>query len=79
MSCEASMAGGRRRAIAGAVLVAVAGLIAGGCSSSSSSSSTLACPSKHGAAVTGNAPAAAGARGGLDAAGRRPCEHPRCG
>ena len=54
------MAGGRRRAIAGAVLVAVAGLIAGGCSSSSSSSSTLACPSKHGAAVTGNAPAAAG-------------------
>ncbi len=54
------MVGGRRRAAAGAVLVAVAGLIAGGCSSSSSSSSTLACPSKHGAAVTGNAPAAAG-------------------
>ena len=54
------MVGGRRRATAGAVLVAVAGLIAGGCSSSSSSSSTLACPSKHGAAVTGNAPAAAG-------------------
>ena len=53
------MVGGRRRATAGAVLVAVAGLIAGGCSSSSSSSSTLACPSKHGAAVTGNAPAAA--------------------
>jgi alcohol dehydrogenase (cytochrome c) len=54
------MAGGRRRATAGAVLVVVAGLIAGGCSSSSSSSSTLACPSKHGAAVTGTAPAAAG-------------------
>jgi glucose dehydrogenase len=54
------MVGGRRRATAGAVLVAVAGLIAGGCSSSSSSPSTLACPSKHGAAVTGNAPAAAG-------------------
>ena len=54
------MVGGRRRATAGAVLVAVAGLIAGGCSSSSSSPGTLACPSKHGAAVTGNAPAAAG-------------------
>ena len=54
------MVGGRRRATAGAVLVAVAGLIAGGCSTSSSSSSALACPSKHGAAVTGNAPAAAG-------------------
>jgi alcohol dehydrogenase (cytochrome c) len=54
------MVGGRGRATAGAVLVAVAGLIAGGCSSSSSSSSTLACPSKHGAAVTGNAPPAAG-------------------
>ncbi len=53
------MAGGRRRATAGAVLVAVAGLIAGGCSSNSGSS-TLACPSKQGAAVTGNAPAAAG-------------------
>ncbi len=60
MSCAASTVGGRRRAIAGAVLVAVAGLIAGGCSSSSSSSGTLACPSKRGAAVTGNAPAAAG-------------------
>src|ERR1035441_7782069 len=62
------MVGGRGRATAGAVLVAVAGLIAGGCSSSSSSSSTLACPSKNGAAVTGNAPPAAG----RPAAGRTP-------
>ena len=60
MSCEASTVGARRRAAAGAVLVVVAGLIAGGCSSSGSSSSTPACPSKHGAAVTGNAPAAMG-------------------
>jgi PQQ-like domain len=49
----------RRLAVAGAALVVVAGLIAG-CSGSSSSSSTLACPSKRGAAVTGNAPAATG-------------------
>ena len=52
---------GRRPAVAGAVLVVAAGLIAGGCSSSSSSSSSaLTCPSKRGAAVTGNAPAATG-------------------
>jgi alcohol dehydrogenase (cytochrome c) len=45
----------------GAALVVAAGLIAGGCSSSSSSSSgALACPSKRGAAVTGNAPPATG-------------------
>ena len=53
----------RRPAVAGAALVIAAGLIAGcsgSSSSSSSSSSTLACPSKHGAAVTGNAPAATG-------------------
>src|ERR1700683_3718673 len=64
MSNEARTIGPRRLAVAGAALVAAAGLIAGGCSSggksSSSSSSTLACPSKHGPAVTGNAPAATG-------------------
>ena len=52
--------GGHRPAVAGAALVVAAALIAGGCSSSSSSSSTLTCPSKRGAAVTGNAPAATG-------------------
>ena len=52
---------GCRPAVAGAALVVAAGLIAGGCSSSSSSSSSaLTCPSKRGAAVTGNAPAATG-------------------
>ena len=61
MSKEARTIGGRRPAVAGAALVVAAGLIAGGCSSSSSSSSsTLACPSKHGTAVTGTAPAATG-------------------
>ncbi len=60
MSNEARTAG-RRPAVAGAALVVAAALIAGGCSgSSSSSSSTLTCPSKRGAAVTGNAPAATG-------------------
>ncbi len=61
MSNEASTIGGRRLAVAGAALVVAAGLIAG-CSSSgsSSSSSALACPSKRGATVTGNAPAATG-------------------
>src|SRR5580698_9705484 len=63
MSSKASTTGLRRPAMAGAALVVAAGLIAGSCSSSgsaSSSSSTLACPSKHGAAVTGTAPAATG-------------------
>ena len=61
MSNKASTVGTRRPAVAGAALVVAAALIAGGCSSSSSSnSSTLACPSKHGAAVTGTAPAATG-------------------
>src|SRR5580658_1324790 len=63
MSSKASTTGIRRPAMAGAALVVAAGLIAGGCSSSgsaSSSSSTLACPSKHGAALTGTAPAATG-------------------
>ena len=61
MGNEASTIGARRPAVAGAALVVAAGLIAGGCSSSSSSSSsTLACPSKHGTAVTGTAPAATG-------------------
>src|SRR5271169_7060488 len=62
MSNKASTVGARRPAMAGAALVVAAGLIAGGCSStsSSSSSSTLACPSKHGTAVTGTAPAATG-------------------
>ncbi len=60
MSNEARTAG-RRPAVAGAALVVAAALIAGGCSgSSSSSSSTLTCPSKRGAAVIGNAPAATG-------------------
>ena len=62
MGSEARRAG-RGPAVAGAVLVVVAGLIASGCSSSissSSSSSALTCPSKRGAAVTGTAPAARG-------------------
>ena len=61
MSNEASTIGGRRLAAAGAALVVAAGLAAG-CSSSStsSSSSALSCPSKRGAAVTGNAPAGTG-------------------
>ena len=61
MSNEASTTGGRRLAAAGAALVVAAGLAAG-CSSSStsSSSSALSCPSKRGAAVTGNAPAGTG-------------------
>ncbi len=66
MDNEAVTVGPRRLAVAGAALVVAAGLIAGcsGSSSSSSSggsnSSTLACPSKHGTAVTGTAPAATG-------------------
>ena len=60
MSNEASTIGARRPAVAGAALVIGAALIAGGCSSSSSSSSALACPSKHGTAVTGSAPAGTG-------------------
>jgi alcohol dehydrogenase (cytochrome c) len=63
MSNKASTAGNRRSAMAGAALVVAAALIAGGCSSSSTSSSktsALACPSKHGAAVAGTAPAATG-------------------
>jgi alcohol dehydrogenase (cytochrome c) len=63
MSNKASTAGFRPSAMAGAALVVAAGLIAGGCSSSSTSSSktsALACPSKHGAAVAGTAPAATG-------------------
>jgi glucose dehydrogenase len=60
MSTEAGTIGVRRPAVAGAALVVAAGLIAGGCSGSSSSSSALACPSKHGAAVAGTAPAATG-------------------
>jgi len=61
MRNEASTVGARRSVAAGAVLVVAAGLIAGGCSSGSSSgSSALACPSKHGTAVTGTAPAATG-------------------
>jgi len=61
MSNEASTIGWRRLAVAGAALVVAAGLIAD-CSSrsSSSSSSAPACPSKRGATVTGNAPAATG-------------------
>jgi alcohol dehydrogenase (cytochrome c) len=61
MSNEASTIGGRRLAAAGAALVVAAGLVAG-CSSSSTSSnsSALSCPSKRGAAVTGNAPAGTG-------------------
>ena len=45
--------------MAGAALVVATALIAGGCSSSSSSSA-LACPTEHGTAVAGNAPAATG-------------------
>ena len=61
MSNKASTVGTRRPAVAGAALVVAAALIAGGCSSSSgSSSSALACPSKHGTAVTGTAPAGTG-------------------
>ena len=60
MSKEARTVGGRRPAVTAAALVVAAGLIAGCSSSSSSSSSTLACPSKHGTAVTGSAPAATG-------------------
>ena len=61
MGNESSTVGIRRPAVAGAALVVAAALIAGGCSSSSSSSSSaLACPSKHGPAVTGTAPAATG-------------------
>jgi alcohol dehydrogenase (cytochrome c) len=51
----------RRPALVVAALVVAAGLIAGGCSNASSSSSgALTCPSKRGAAVTGNVPAATG-------------------
>ena len=59
MGKESGTGGGRRHAVA--ALAVAAGLIAG-CSGSSSSSSpsTLACPSKHGTAVTGTAPAATG-------------------
>ena len=60
MSKEARTAG-HRLAVAGAALVVAGGLIAGGCSNSSSSSpGALTCPSKRGAAVTGDAPAATG-------------------
>jgi alcohol dehydrogenase (cytochrome c) len=58
--------GGRRPVVAGAAFVVAAGLIAacsGSSSSSSSSPSTLACPSKHGAAVTGTAATAPAATG----------------
>jgi alcohol dehydrogenase (cytochrome c) len=57
MSKEASTAGPRRPAVAGAALAIAAGLIAGGCSSGSSSSSTATCSSKPGTAITGTAPA----------------------
>jgi hypothetical protein len=60
MRNEAPTFGTRRPVVASAALVVAAGLVAGGCSSSSSSSRTLACPSKHGTAVTGTAPAATG-------------------
>jgi len=60
MSVEPSTIGPRRLAVAGAALVVAAGLIAGCSGSSGSSPSTLACPSKHGAAVTGTVPAATG-------------------
>jgi alcohol dehydrogenase (cytochrome c) len=61
VSRESGTVGGRQPAVAGAALMVAAGLIAG-CSGSSSSSSpsTLACPSEHGTAVTGTAPAATG-------------------
>jgi outer membrane protein assembly factor BamB len=59
MSNAGGPIGLRRPALAGAVLVMTASLIAGGCSSShSSASSALACPTTHGTAVTGTAPAA---------------------
>ena len=62
MGNEAGTIGPRRLAVTGAALVVAAGLIAGcsGSSSNTSSSSTLTCPSKHGTAVTGTAPAATG-------------------
>jgi alcohol dehydrogenase (cytochrome c) len=83
MDNEAVTVGPRRLAVAGAALVVAAGLIAG-CSGSSSSSSgsgsnssTLACPSKHGTAVTGTAlpatgqPAAGWTQPGADLANTR--------
>jgi alcohol dehydrogenase (cytochrome c) len=70
MSKRARTTGSRRLVVAGAAFVVAAGLIvacSGSSSSSSSSSSgsssspsTLACPSKHGTAVAGTAPAATG-------------------
>jgi glucose dehydrogenase len=65
MSKRVRTTGARRLAVAGAAFVVAAGLIAacsGSSSSSSSSSSpsTLACPSKHGTAVAGTAPAGTG-------------------
>jgi len=63
MSKTARTTGGRRPAVAGAAFVVAAGLIAacsGSSSSSSSGPSTLACPSNHGTAVAGTAPAATG-------------------
>src|ERR1700677_3353115 len=64
MSKRARTTGGRRPAVAVAAFVVAAGLIAA-CSGSSSSSSgggpsALACPSRHGTAVAGTAPAATG-------------------
>jgi outer membrane protein assembly factor BamB len=66
MSKRARTTGGRRPAVAVAAFVVAAGLIAA-CSGSSSSSSSsgggpsaLACPSRHGTAVAGTAPAATG-------------------
>jgi outer membrane protein assembly factor BamB len=59
MSNAVGAIGLRRPALAGAVLMVTASLIAGGCSSShGSGSSTLACPTTHGTAATGTAPAA---------------------
>ena len=63
MSKRVRATGGRRLVVAGAAFVVAAGLIAacsGSSSNSSSSPSTLACPSKHGTAVAGTAPAATG-------------------
>jgi glucose dehydrogenase len=63
MSKRVRTTGGRRLVVAGAAFVVAAGLIAacsGSGSNSSSSPSTLACPSKHGTAVAGTAPAATG-------------------
>jgi glucose dehydrogenase len=63
MSKRVRTTGGRRLVVAGAAFVVAAGLIAacsGSSSNSSSSPSTLACPSKHGTAVAGTAPAATG-------------------